>query len=84
MYNTMFSDNECLIGNVAMDPTLRELLVSLLRYVTDAHFSSIFNAKCLIGHKFADLEAQSNLNHIPFKVFGKDCKPCTAARRMTP
>jgi hypothetical protein len=34
-----------------------------------------FDAKHLIGHKFADPDVQSDIKHFPFKVFSKDGKP---------
>jgi hypothetical protein len=38
-------------------------------------FSSVFDAKRLIGRKFSDAEVQSDLKHFPFKVIDKAGKP---------
>lgn len=35
----------------------------------------MFDAKRLIGRKFADAEVQSDLKHFPFKVIDKGSKP---------
>ena len=37
--------------------------------------SSVFDAKRLIGRKFADAEVQSDIKHFPFKVTDKAGKP---------
>jgi molecular chaperone DnaK (HSP70) len=37
--------------------------------------SSVFDAKRLIGRKFADAEVQSDIKHFPFKVLDKSGKP---------
>jgi L1 cell adhesion molecule like protein len=37
--------------------------------------TSVFDAKRLIGRKFADAEVQSDLKHFPFKVIDKAGKP---------
>ena len=36
---------------------------------------SVFDAKRLIGRKFADAEVQSDLKHFPFKVIDKGTRP---------
>jgi heat shock 70kDa protein 1/2/6/8 len=36
---------------------------------------SVFDAKRLIGRKFADAEVQSDIKHFPFKVIDKSGKP---------
>lgn len=36
---------------------------------------SVFDAKRLIGRKFADAEVQSDIKHFPFKVLDKSGKP---------
>ena len=38
-------------------------------------FFSVFDAKRLIGRKFADPEVQADLKHFPFKVIDKGTKP---------
>lgn len=38
-------------------------------------FSTVFDAKRLIGRKFADAEVQSDMKHWPFKIIDKDTKP---------
>jgi len=38
-------------------------------------FSSVFDAKRLIGRKFDDQEVQADIKHFPFKVFNKGGKP---------
>jgi heat shock 70kDa protein 1/2/6/8 len=35
----------------------------------------VFDAKRLIGRKFADAEVQSDIKHFPFKVIDKASKP---------
>ena len=42
---------------------------------TDIIFSSVFDAKRLIGRKFADAEVQSDVKHFPFTVLDKSGKP---------
>ncbi|KAG2156992.1 heat shock protein 70 [Suillus clintonianus] len=32
-------------------------------------YVALFNAKCLIGHKFNDAQVQSDIRHFPFTVF---------------
>lgn len=49
---------------------LLQKLVSLLSI-----FSSVFDAKRLIGRKFDDAEVQSDIKHFPFKVISKGGKP---------
>jgi molecular chaperone DnaK (HSP70) len=44
--------------------------------LADVHFTfSVFDAKRLIGRKFADAEVQADIKHFPFKVHSKDGKP---------
>ena len=35
----------------------------------------MFDARCLIGHKFDDAEVQSDVKHYPFRVVNKGGKP---------
>ena len=37
--------------------------------------NTVFDAKRLIGRKFADAEVQSDMKHFPFKVIDKGGKP---------
>ena len=37
--------------------------------------ASVFDAKRLIGRKFADAEVQADIKHFPFKVIDKAGKP---------
>ena len=47
-----------------------------VKLLTDADFTfSVFDAKCLIDHKFDDTEVQADIKHFPFKVCSKDGKP---------
>ena len=38
-------------------------------------YNTVFDAKRLIGRKFADAEVQSDMKHWPFKVLDKGGKP---------
>ncbi|KAM6500581.1 heat shock cognate 70, partial [Amanita muscaria] len=58
-----FSDNERLIGDAAKNQT-----------AMNPH-NTVFDAKRMIGRKFADAEVQSDLKHFPFKVIDKGTKP---------
>jgi heat shock protein 1/8 len=44
-------------------------------YLCLSYICSVFDAKRLIGRKFADAEVQSDIKHFPFKVFDKGGKP---------
>jgi L1 cell adhesion molecule like protein len=58
-----FSENERLIGDAAKNQ------------VAMNPYNTVFDAKRLIGRKFADPEVQSDIKHFPFRVFDKDGKP---------
>jgi heat shock protein 1/8 len=58
-----FSDNERLIGDAAKNQ------------VAMNPANTVFDAKRLIGRKFADAEVQSDMKHFPFTVISKDGKP---------
>ncbi|KAI3629295.1 hypothetical protein MIR68_012670, partial [Amoeboaphelidium protococcarum] len=58
-----FTDSERLLGDAAKNQ------VGLNPYNT------VFDAKRLIGRKFADAEVQSDMKHWPFKVIDKAGKP---------
>ena len=38
-------------------------------------YNTVFDAKRLIGRKFADAEVQADMKHWPFKVIDKGGKP---------
>jgi heat shock 70kDa protein 1/2/6/8 len=38
-------------------------------------YTSVFDAKRLIGRKYDDAEVQADIKHFPFKVFNKGGKP---------
>nr|AEG19530.1 heat shock protein 70 [Glaciozyma antarctica] len=58
-----FTDNERLIGDAAKNQT-----------AMNPH-NTVFDAKRLIGRKFADAEVQSDMKHWPFKIIDKATKP---------
>ncbi|KAJ6452425.1 heat shock cognate 70 [Mycena sanguinolenta] len=58
-----FSDTERLIGDAAKNQ------------VAMNPTNTVFDAKRLIGRKFADPEVKSDMKHFPFVVFDKDTKP---------
>jgi L1 cell adhesion molecule like protein len=58
-----FTDSERLIGDAAKNQ------------VAMNPFNTVFDAKRLIGRRFADQEVQSDMKHWPFKVLDKDKKP---------
>jgi L1 cell adhesion molecule like protein len=58
-----FSENERLIGDAAKNQT-----------AMNPH-NTVFDAKRLIGRKFADPEVQSDMKHFPFTIFDKGGKP---------
>jgi len=58
-----FTDAERLIGDAAKNQ------------VAMNPYNTVFDAKRLIGRRFADPEVQSDMKHWPFKVVDKDKKP---------
>jgi len=58
-----FSDSERLIGDAAKN-----------QVAMNPH-NTVFDAKRLIGRKFADAEVRADVQHWPFKVIDKDTKP---------
>ncbi|RKF58703.1 Heat shock 70 kDa protein [Erysiphe neolycopersici] len=58
-----FTDTERLIGDAAKNQ------------VAMNPTNTVFDAKRLIGRKFADAEVQSDMKHFPFKVIDKGAKP---------
>ena len=58
-----FTDTERLIGDAAKNQ------------VAMNPSNTVFDAKRLIGRKFADPEVQADLKHFPFKVIDKGTKP---------
>jgi len=58
-----FTDTERLIGDAAKN-----------QVAMNPH-NTVFDAKRLIGRKFADPEVQSDMKHFPFKVIDKGGKP---------
>ncbi|KAH8550220.1 hsp71-like protein [Umbelopsis sp. PMI_123] len=58
-----FTDTERLIGDAAKN-----------QVAMNPH-NTVFDAKRLIGRRFADAEVQSDMKHWPFKVIDKDGKP---------
>ena len=58
-----FTDSERLIGDAAKN-----------QVAMNPH-NTVFDAKRLIGRKFADAEVQSDMKHFPFKVIDKAGKP---------
>ena len=58
-----FTDTERLIGDAAKN-----------QVAMNPH-NTVFDAKRLIGRRFADAEVQADMKHWPFKVLDKDTKP---------
>jgi heat shock protein 1/8 len=58
-----FTDTERLIGDAAKN-----------QVAMNPH-NTVFDAKRLIGRRFADAEVQADMKHWPFKVVDKDSKP---------
>jgi heat shock 70kDa protein 1/6/8 len=58
-----FTDTERLIGDAAKN-----------QVAMNPH-NTVFDAKRLIGRRFADAEVQADMKHWPFKVLDKDGKP---------
>ena len=58
-----FTDTERLIGDAAKNQ------------VAMNPYNTVFDAKRLIGRKFADAEVQADMKHFPFKVIDKGGKP---------
>ncbi|KAJ7864062.1 heat shock protein 70, partial [Mycena leptocephala] len=75
-----FSDNERLIGDaaknqVAMNPTNTHVFYLFFCHRYSNFYSSVFDAKRLIGRKFDDDEVQADMKHFPFTVFSKGGNP---------
>ena len=51
------------------------MLCNLIIVYLTRIYASVFDAKRLIGRKFADAEVQADLKHFPFKVIVKNGKP---------
>jgi hypothetical protein len=58
-----FTDTERLIGDSAKNQVAMNPV------------NTVFDAKRLIGRKFADAEVQSDMKHFPFKIIDKGGKP---------
>jgi len=58
-----FTDSERLIGDAAKNQ------------VAMNPYNTVFDAKRLIGRRFADAEVQADMKHWPFKIVDKDQKP---------
>ncbi|KAG2179889.1 hypothetical protein INT43_003675 [Umbelopsis isabellina] len=58
-----FTDSERLIGDAAKNQ------------VAMNPYNTVFDAKRLIGRRFADSEVQSDMKHWPFKIIDKETKP---------
>ncbi|KAK4580197.1 Hsp70 chaperone [Recurvomyces mirabilis] len=58
-----FTDTERLIGDAAKNQVAMNPI------------NTVFDAKRLIGRKFADAEVQADMKHFPFKVIDKQSKP---------
>ena len=58
-----FTDTERLIGDAAKNQVAMNPM------------NTVFDAKRLIGRKFADAEVQADMKHFPFKVIDKSGKP---------
>ncbi|OZJ06343.1 Heat shock protein HSS1 [Bifiguratus adelaidae] len=58
-----FTDSERLIGDAAKNQVAMNPI------------NTVFDAKRLIGRRFADAEVQSDMKHWPFKVIDKNSKP---------
>jgi L1 cell adhesion molecule like protein len=58
-----FTDSERLIGDAAKNQ------------VAMNPYNTVFDAKRLIGRRFADAEVQSDMKHWPFKIIDKELKP---------
>ncbi|KAL9551178.1 Homospermidine synthase 1 [Mucor bainieri] len=58
-----FTDSERLIGDAAKNQ------------VAMNPYNTVFDAKRLIGRRFADAEVQADMKHWPFKVIDKESKP---------
>jgi heat shock protein 1/8 len=67
-----FSDNERLIGDAAKNQTAMNPT------------NTVFDAKRLIGRKFADAEVQSDMKHFSFKVVDVGGKPQVPFYALTP
>ena len=63
-----FTDSERLIGDAAKNQVAMNPI------------NTVFDAKRLIGRRFADAEVQSDMKHWPFKVIDQGTKPVIQVR----
>jgi hypothetical protein len=63
IFTVAFTDTERLIGDSAKNQVAMNPV------------NTVFDAKRLIGRKFADAEVQADMKHFPFKIIDKAGKP---------